>query len=87
MDNDTDKPKFGGVVAFGLAHVVCCGGLLLVATGAMSGVGAWLLEGGLTWLLLAIVLGLAAGFLVLRRRRRRRTEPSDETRQSQARHS
>ena len=87
MDSDTDKPKFGGVVAFGLAHVVCCGGLFLVATGAMSGVGAWLLEGGLTWLLLAIVLGLAAGFLVLRRRRPRLTEPSDETRQSQARHS
>lgn len=56
----------GGFLALGLAHVVCCGGIILVATGALSGLGAWLLEGGLTWLLLAAVLGVAGGF-VLRR--------------------
>lgn len=65
MDNE---PKRGGPTALILAHAVCCGGLVLVATGALSGMGAWLLDGGLTWLVLAAVLG-AAGLFLWRRRR------------------
>ena len=64
MDNE---PKRGGRTALILAHAVCCGGIVLVATGALSGMGAWLLEGGLTWLLAAAVL-TAAGLLLWRRR-------------------
>ncbi len=60
------EPKGGRFPALILAHLVCCGGLVLVATGALSGLGAWLLEGGLTWLLLAAVLGVAGGFLLRR---------------------
>ncbi len=51
-----------------LVKIVCCGGLVLVATGALSGVGTWLLDGGLIWLALA---GLAlVAWLALRGRRR-----------------
>lgn len=64
MDNE---PKRGGPTTLILAHAVCCGGLVLVATGALSGMGAWLLEGGLTWLLAAAVLA-AAGLFLWRRR-------------------
>ncbi len=64
MDNE---PKRGGPTVLILAHAVCCGGLVLVATGALSGMGAWLLEGGLTWLLAAAVLAAASLFLWRRR--------------------
>ncbi len=63
MDNGPKRDGFPGLI---LAHVVCCGGIVLVATGALSGVGAWLLDGGLTWLLLAAVLGVVGGFLLRR---------------------
>ncbi len=63
MDKDSNKGAFPAIL---VAHVVCCGGLFLVATGALSGFGAWLLEGGLTWLLPAAVLGVMGG-LMLRR--------------------
>ena len=57
-----DGPDRSGVPAL-IGHVVCCGGIVLVATAALSGVGAWLLEGGLTWVLLAAVLAVMGGFL------------------------
>ena len=43
-------PRGGAWPALILAHVVCCGGLVLVATGAVGGLGAWLLDSGLAWL-------------------------------------
>ena len=64
MDNE---PKRGGPTGLILAHAVCCGGLVLVATGALSGMGAWLLDGGLTWLVSAAVLA-AVGLFLWRRR-------------------
>lgn len=79
-----DKESSGrGVRIFFVAHVVCCGGLLLVATGALSGFGAWLLEGGVTWLLPAAVLGIIGGLLL--RRWARRAGKGGEPRQSPAR--
>ncbi len=63
------EPGGRGMVGLLLAHVACCGGLVLVATGALSGVGAWLLEGGLTWLVVAALLA-AAGLVLWRRRRK-----------------
>ena len=64
MDNE---PKRGSTAAMLRIHVICCGGLALVATGALSGMGAWLLEEGLIWLVLAAVLA-AAGLFLWRRR-------------------
>ncbi len=52
-----------------LAHVVCCGGLVLVATGAVGGLGAWLLDSGLAWLGAG---GIAIAVLLLWRWWRRR---------------
>ncbi len=72
-----------GLPAFFVAHVVCCGGIFLVATGALSGFGAWLLAGGLTWLLPAAVLGIMGGLLL--RRWARRAGARGEPRQSPAR--
>lgn len=80
MDKESNG---GGFPAFFVAHVVCCGGLFLVATGALSGFGAWLLEGGLTWLLPAAVLGVMGGLLL--RRRARRAGARDEPRRSRVR--
>ena len=74
MDNETDKPKLGGMRGFGLAHLICCGGLVLVAFGAFTGIGAWLRDGGLTWLLLAAVLGVGGWFLLRRWSKPRRAE-------------
>lgn len=51
------------------AKVICCGGLVLAATGALSGLGAWLAGGGYKW-----IGGIAGALLVglaLRYRRRR----------------
>ncbi len=39
--------------------VICCGGLALLATGALSGFGAWLTAGGYLW------IGGIAGTLVI----------------------
>lgn len=66
MDNE---PKGGGPAAAIAAMVVCCGGMLLVATGVLtlSSVGAWLLDGGLVWLVVVAMLA-AAGALLWRRR-------------------
>ncbi len=61
-----DEPKGVPVIGLVLAHVVCCGGLVLVATGALSGVGTWLFCGGLIWLGAAAVLA-AAGLMLWRR--------------------
>ncbi len=64
MDKESNG---GGLPAVFVAHVVCCGGLFLVATGALSVFGAWLVEVGLTWLLMAAVLGIMGGLLLRRR--------------------
>ncbi len=65
-----DRPR-GGLGALILAKVVCCGGLVLVASGAFGGVGVWSLDGGLVWLALAAALA-AVGLFSWRRRKSRR---------------
>ncbi len=54
-----------------IAHVACCGGILLFATGAFSGIGAWLAASGLPWAALALVVGVGGGILLWRRQRGR----------------
>ncbi len=66
MDKKPDGPKIGTMVGLGLGMVVCCLGVTLLAAGALSGLGAWLFDGGLTWL--ALALGLGAGGVFLWRR-------------------
>ncbi len=70
MEKGPNDPKLGGWAGLALVHVVCCGALLLFATGALGGVGAWLLDGRLIWLVLAIAGGAAGLFLWIRRRPR-----------------
>ncbi len=68
MNTEPDAPKRSGMSVLMLAHVVCCGGVLLFVTGAltMSAIGAWLSEGGLAWLA-AGAAALAVGFWARRR--------------------
>lgn len=40
----------GRIAALIGVKVICCAGLVLAATGALTGVGTWLAEGGLVWL-------------------------------------
>ena len=53
------------VAAFGM--VLCCALLVLVASGGLSVLAAWLFDGGLVWLG-AVVLALVAGGVLLRHR-------------------
>ncbi len=61
--------KSGGAL-FVIAHVACCGGIFLFATGALTGLGAWLFGSGLPWVALASVSGV--GLVLLWRRQRGR---------------
>ncbi len=63
MDKKPEGPKTGAIVGLGLGMVVCCVGVTLLAAGALSGLGAWLLDGGLTWLALALALGAGGVYL------------------------
>lgn len=65
-----------GYVGLVVAKVVCCGGLLLLATGALSGFGGWLLDGGLIWLVLAGI-ALGGGLAWWRRQSRTTTETKE----------
>ncbi len=87
MDNERGGRGTVGVL---VAHVVCCGGAVLVLTGALSGVGTWLADGGTTWLLVAAVVAIA-GFALWQRQRRRAcavplepAEPETPSRRSKA---
>ena len=66
MEKKPDGPKIGAIVGLGLGMVVCCVGLTLLTAGALSGLGAWLFDGGLIWLALALVL-VAGGVYLWRR--------------------
>ncbi len=63
MDKKPEGPKTGIMVGLGLGMVVCCVGFALLTAGALSGVGSWLFDGGLTWLALALVLGAGGVYL------------------------
>ncbi len=63
MDKKPEGPKTGAMVGLGLGMVICCLGFTLFAAGALSGVGAWLFDGGLTWLALALALGAGGVYL------------------------
>jgi uncharacterized membrane protein YfcA len=69
-----DRPN-PGLAALIAAKIACCGGLVLVSTGALSiaGVAGWLRDGGIFWL---AIVALAAVALYLWRRPRR-ADPLD----------
>jgi hypothetical protein len=58
-----------------LAKVVCCFGLALAATGALAGLGVWLLDGPGRWVMGAALIALIAA-VVLGWPRRKATQPS-----------
>ena len=64
MNDEPDAPKRGGMSGMMLAHVVCCGGVLLFVTGALT--LRWLSESGLAWLA-AGAAAVAVGFWARRR--------------------
>ena len=68
MNRKTGESGGRGMAGLALAHVVCCGGILLFATGALSGIGAWLAGSGLPWTALALVLGVGGVFLWRRKK-------------------
>ena len=76
------EPGGGRMVGLLAAHVVCCGGIVLMATGAVGGLGTWLLDGGATWLAMPALVA-AAGLLLLRRRKGRAN--TEWTKQGRAR--
>ena len=63
-----DEPSGRGLSWLLLAKAMCCGGILLAATGALSlgGLTGWLLEGGIVWLAVA-ALGIVAVYFWWRR--------------------
>ncbi len=66
-----------GMIGVLVAHVVCCGGIVLVATGAAAGLGTWLVDGGAAWLLVAAVVAIAGLALWQRQRRRAYSIPCE----------
>lgn len=80
-----EEPIGGGLAWLLAAKAVCCGGLLLAATGAfsMGSLAGWLLEGGLAWLAGA-ALAIALLYL-LRRHRAEATAPRDPEQESGSR--
>ena len=76
MNSKSGKPGGAGFV---VAKIACCGGIILFATGALSGIGAWLVGSGLPWVALASLLGVG-GVILWRRQRGRSAECGlDET--------
>ena len=71
-----EQSKHGGWGALIAAKLVCCGGLLLFASGVLTvnGIGTWLFGGAAIWLVLG---ALAAALFVLWRRRRTDGAPPD----------
>ena len=71
-----ERRMHGGWGALIADKFVCCGGLLLFATGALTvnGVGTWLLGGGAIWLVLG---GFALTLWFLWRRQRTGGIPSN----------
>ncbi len=65
------KPEGGGpvVIVAAVGMVLCCALPLLLLSGGLGAVTAWLFDGSGIWLLFAGALALAAGGLFLRHRR------------------
>ncbi len=63
-----------GLASLIAIKVICCGGLALLATGALSGFGAWLIAGGYMGIGgIAGTLLIGVALLLWRRRTRRDT--------------
>jgi hypothetical protein len=65
MARNPENNSRGGRTGFFVAHAVCCGGILLFATGAMGGIAAWFSDAG--WIWLAGGSAITAAYLIRRR--------------------
>lgn len=81
----TEEPNGRGLAWLLAAKLVCCGGLLLAATGALSlgSLVGWLLEGGYVWLSIS-ALALAM-FWLWRRQRAEQSRSEQQNRGSVSR--
>jgi hypothetical protein len=59
-----------------LAKVACCFGLALAATGALGGLGVWVLDGAGRWLMGGALIALIAAAIFGRPRRAASDAPS-----------
>ena len=75
-----DKGTEGGVLATVIiAKIICCVGLVLLVTGAMSGLGAWFMDNGVIWLGAGVAVAVGALFL-MRGRFKKNTDQSTNSR-------
>ncbi len=65
MDKRPGGRRFTLIAGMGMA--LCCGLPLLFVSGGLGATMAWLLEGGLIWLALALILAAAVARLLWRR--------------------
>ncbi|MEE8276105.1 MAG: hypothetical protein V3R75_03010 [Alphaproteobacteria bacterium] len=77
MDDMMDKRPGGRrfTLIAGVGMALCCGLPLLLVSGGLGAMMAWLLEGGLVWLALALILAAAVARLLWRRRPQQRAAP------------
>ncbi len=61
MDKQPGGGRFTLIAGVGMA--LCCGLPLLLVSGGLGAMMAWLLEGGLIWLALALIVAAAARLL------------------------
>lgn len=77
-----DRTGLGGIGlagGAGLLMIICCAGPVLIASGTLAGIGAWV---GSPWVIVGAVAlaGLVLAALALGRLRDRAGTPSDESR-------
>ncbi len=81
-ENMKDEPRLNGALLpllGGGAMAVCCAVPLLLASGVLSGLGTWLLDGAWIWLAAVPVLFASGIHLWRRTESRRRHEPANST--------
>lgn len=74
------KGESGGLAALIAAKILCCGAVVLAATGALTGLGAWFSDEGVVWLGAAGLLVAAVLVVGLRRRRRAQARAEESIR-------
>ncbi len=75
-----DKKPGGrfGILLAAVGMGLCCAVPVLLVSGSLGGVAAWLFDGGLIWLIAAALALVAGGVLLRYRRGRDRAGRADE---------
>ncbi len=67
-----------GIILAAVGMGLCCAVPVLLVSGSLGGVAAWLFDGGLIWLIAAALALVAAGMLLRYRRSVDRARRADE---------